>query len=184
MRRKLCTAILAAVLALSVCSTGALAVQPRYPGHLGHCNVYSKSVCADVNGDGICDAHGAGCRRYVSNVRRHHLCWRPGTSLCHFTSGGCWVNCVDADCNGLCDTCGAAVPVKTPVGNAGSASGSAGNGGNSYGSSGSAGTGGNSYGSGSYGYGNYGYGNYGCGNYGGGYCGSSGHHSGHHGGHC
>jgi len=180
MCRKLLRGFLAAVLALSLCSTGALAVTPYYSSQLGHCNVYGKSVCADRNGDGICDYHGSSCRRYgYQSVRRHHLCRRPGDSLCHFTSDGCWVGCADADCNGYCDICGRVFPVNT--GNAGNA----GNSGNTSGSTGSVWNGGSTSGNGSYGGGSAGNGYYGSGYYWGGHCGSSGHHSGHHGGgHC
>lgn len=186
MCRKLLTGFLAAVLAFSICSTGALAVTPYYSGQLGHCNVYGKSVCADKNGDGICDNHGDSCRRYGQHsVRRNHMCRRPGDSLCHFTVGGNWVSCADADCNGLCDTCGRTMPVA--VGNSGNTSGNAGTSGNTWNGGnggGSTGNGNGSYGGGSTGSSGGSYGNYGSGYYGGGYCGSSGHHSsGHHGGH-
>lgn len=118
MKKKIWTGILAAALALFIGSTTALAAQPQYPGCRGRYNADGTCVSfVDENGDGICDnyasgacggGYGCGVGRQGSLNQGSSL--RNSRCLWHVAADGSWVHCADADGNGVCDTCGAALP--------------------------------------------------------------------------
>lgn len=119
MKKKLWTGILAAALAVSIGSTTTLAATPQYPGCRGRYNTDGTCVSfVDENGDGICDnfvsgacggGYGCGAGRQGGLNRGSGL--RNARCLWHAAADGSWVHCVDANGNGVCDTCGAALPL-------------------------------------------------------------------------
>lgn len=119
MKKKLLTGILAAALVFSIGSTTALAAEPQYSGCRGRYNADGiQASFVDENGDGICDnfasgacgcGYGCGIRRQDGLNRGSGL--RNSRCLWHTAEDGSWVRCVDADGNGVCDTCGATLPL-------------------------------------------------------------------------
>ncbi len=121
MKKKMWTGILAAALALSIGSANALAAEQQYPDGMGRYNADGARVSfVDENGDGICDnfASGAcgggyGCGAGRQGGRNQGRGLRNSQCLWHISADGSWVRCVDADGDGVCDTCGATLPQGT-----------------------------------------------------------------------
>lgn len=118
MKKKLWTGILAAALILSISTVTALAREPHCPAWPGRHN--ADGICAyytDEDGDGQCDHFNSGAYGYG-----HHARWQRSLNqnewstvpngLWHLTEDGSWARCIDADGSGVCDTRGAAIPLR------------------------------------------------------------------------
>lgn len=120
MKKTLWTGILAAALIFSFGTTSVSAAETQY---FGCPNCYradgTRMYYVDENGDGICDnfasgvcGGGYGCSTGWQGGVNQGRRLRNSRCLWHVAADGTWVRCVDADGNGVCDTCGAAISLR------------------------------------------------------------------------